>query len=207
MRWMNLPVFLGLAPLALAHTPPILDEEPRWEISGNVFYSDPPGSDGRVAPILYADRGPLHLEARYNYEDVHTGSLFAGWTFQTGEELEASFTPMLGVVVGDTDGVAPGLEFDFTWKRLNWYAEMEYAFDSHDSDDDFFYAWSTLTYSINDWLTAGIAAERSRQVDTGLDIQRGLVVQVNRDRFAFAVYAYNIGSDDFYTVVSFGVGI
>lgn len=203
MRWMNLPVFLGLAPLALAHTPPILDEEPRWEISGNVFYSDPPGSDGRVAPILYADRGPLHLEARYNYEDVHTGSLFAGWTFQTGEELEASFTPMLGVVVGDTDGVAPGLEFDLAWKRLNWYAEMEYVFDSHDSDDDFFYSWSTLTYGFNETIRAGLVAERSKLVDTNFSVQPGVVFQFHHANYGFSFYAYDLGTDDFYGVVSF----
>jgi hypothetical protein len=32
-----------------------------------------------VNPILVADRGWLHLEARYNYESIKTGSLWLGY--------------------------------------------------------------------------------------------------------------------------------
>jgi hypothetical protein len=182
--------------------------EPRkWSFDSSFYYSDPPGSDARTTAILYADRGQLHLEARYGYEDKDTGALFAGWRFDGGDEVKYSLTPMVGAVVGHTDGFAPGLEADVGWRKFNWYVEAEYLFDSHDSDDDFFYSWSTLTYAINDWLTTGIAIERSKQVDTDFDVQRGLVLQVARERFSFAVYAYNIGTDDNYTVLSFGVGI
>jgi hypothetical protein len=179
----------------------------KWTFDSSFFYSDPPGSDARTTAILYADRGRLHLEGRYGYEDKDTGSLFAGWRFNGGDDVKYTLTPMIGAVVGHTDGFAPGLEADLGWRKLNFYTEAEYLFDTHDSDDDFFYSWSTLMYSFNDWLSAGIAAERSRQVDTGLSIQRGLVLQVVRERFSFALYEYNIGTDDNYTVVSFGVGI
>src|SRR5262245_64017684 len=81
---------------------PPAEKEP-WEFSGSVFYSDPPGTDDRVTTILYADRGQLHLEGRYGYEDDQTASVWAGWTFETGDELTAAITPMLGAVVGDTD--------------------------------------------------------------------------------------------------------
>ena len=27
---------------------------------------------------------------------------------------------MLGVVIGNSDGIAPGLEMDFTWESLNY---------------------------------------------------------------------------------------
>src|SRR4030095_2034127 len=130
------------------------------KISAGVFYAAPPGSEHRLTPIVYADRGALHLEARYNYEDLETASLFAGWTFEPdlGQEAgrAAALTPMLGAVAGQTDGIAPGLELDVGWRRIAWYAEMEYLFDAHDRDDDFFYEWSTLMYGFTDWLSAGI---------------------------------------------------
>jgi hypothetical protein len=175
-----------------------------WELSGTVLYSDPPGSEDRLTPILYADRGPLHLELRYNYEDLETVALFAGWTFSLGEELAADLTPMLGAVAGDTDGIAPALEADLAWRRLAWYTEAEYLFDLDDSDDDFFYAWSTLTYGVTDWLSAGLVTERSKLVDTDYSLQRGLALEFTRASLGFSLYAYNIGSDDFYAVVGLG---
>ena len=110
----------------------------RWEISASIFYSDPPGSEDLLTPIVYADRGAAHLEARYNYEDLQTLSLFAGWTFSLEGEVEAAFTPMLGGSFGETSGIIPALEFDVGWRKLAWYAETEYLFDLDDSDDDFF---------------------------------------------------------------------
>jgi len=185
-----------------ATTPVALEEPATWELSGNVFYSDPPGSEDRVTPILYADRGPLHLEARYNYEDLETAALFAGWTFPFEGEVEAYVTPMLGAVFGDTDGIAPGLEFDVGWRRIAWYAESEYLFDAHESDDDFYYSWSTLTYGFTEWLDAGLVIERSKLVDTDFSVQRGLAVELTHAPLGFSLYAYNLGSDDSYAVVA-----
>ena len=176
--------------------------ETTWELSGSVFYSDPPGSEDRLTPIVYADRGSLHLEARYNYEDLETFAFFAGWTFDVGDELSAGITPMLGAVVGQTDGIAPGLELDVGWRRLAWYAESEYLFDLDDRDDDFFYSWSTLTYGLTDWLSAGVVTERSKLVDTDHSVQRGLALELARAHVGFSLYAYNLGSDDSYTVVA-----
>ena len=177
-------------------------EAAAWELSGSVFYSDPPGSTDRVTSILYADRGPLHLEARYNYEDLQTAALFAGWTYSFEGELAADLTPMLGAVAGDTDGIAPALELDLGWRRLAWYAESEYLFDLEESDDDFFYSWSTLTYGLTDWLSAGLVAERTKLVDTDWSLQRGLALEVSRAHLGFSLYAYNLGTDDSYTVVA-----
>jgi hypothetical protein len=173
-----------------------------WEFSGLVSFADPPDDDAYVTPILYADRGPLHLEARYGYEDLDTLSLFAGWTFSVGEEIAADITPMLGAVTGDTDGIAPGLEAEVAWNRLTWYTEAEYLFDSDGSDEDFFYSWSTLTWSFTDWLSAGLVAERTKLVDTDFDVQRGLALEFTHGSFGFSVYAYNVGSDDSYAVLA-----
>ncbi len=195
-----------LAPAAAAQDSVAAQVQPAgdetWELSGTVLYSDPPGSEDRLTPIFYADRGPLHLEARYNYEDLETAALFAGWTFEGGEELEAAVTPMLGAVTGETDGIAPGLELDLGWRRLAWYVEAEYLFDLDDRDDDFFYSWSTLTYGLTDWLSAGLVSERSKLVDTDFSLQRGLALEFTRASLGFSLYAYNLGSDDSYAVVA-----
>ena len=105
-------VWPALAPAAAAHeaAQETAAEAPappaEWELSGSVFYSDPPGSPARLTPILYADRGALHLEARYDYEDLDTLSVFAGRTFEAEGEVEVALIPMLGATFGDTRGIA-----------------------------------------------------------------------------------------------------
>jgi hypothetical protein len=184
--------------------PALTEQSPEWEVSGTAIYSDPPGSEDRLTLIGYADKGSLHLEARYNYEDLETFSLFVGWNFETGEELEASFTPMFGVVGGETDGVAPGLEVELGWKRLAWYAEMEYLFDLDDSDDNYFYSWSTLTYGLTEEFRAGLVAERTKIVDTDMSVQFGLALEYDHAPIGVSLYAYNVGSDDdSYAAVAF----
>ena len=178
---------------------------PCWELSGSVLYSDPPGSEERVIPIVYADRGALHLEARYNYEDLETLALFAGWTLETEEDqgtLAAAATPMLGAAFGETWGIAPAVELELGWKRLAWYAEMEYLFDLDDRDDDFFYSWSTLTYGFTDWLAAGLVAERSRVVETDRWLQRGLALELGAGRLGISLYAFDLDTDEAYAVLA-----
>jgi hypothetical protein len=201
LRWAPALVLLASDAAAQAE-----DGGEAWELSGTVLYSDPPGSEDRLTPILYGDRGPLHLELRYNYEDLQTVSLFTGWTFELEGAVEGGLTPKLGAAAGDTDGIAPGLELDLGWRDFAWYTEAEYLFDVHDSDDDFFYAWSTLTYGITDWLSAGLVTERSKLVDTDYSVQRGLALEFTRARFDFSLYAFNLGSDDSYAVVALGYG-
>ena len=183
--------------------PPAAPTGDPWEFSGNAFWSDPPGSDDRLALVFKADRATLHLEGRYNYEDHDTASFFVGRNHAFGEELSVVLTPMIGAVVGDTDGIAPGLEADLGWKRLSWYTEAEYLFDTDDSDDNYLYSWSTLLFAFNESWSAGLVTERSKIVDTDYSVQRGLAVELTTRHVGFALYAYNLDeSDDRYAVVS-----
>ena len=50
----------------------------------------------------------LHLETRYNNEDLRTGSLWVGYNFAWGEKWQFEVTPMIGGVFGRTNGIAPG---------------------------------------------------------------------------------------------------
>jgi hypothetical protein len=78
-----------------------------------------PNDQSYFTPMFTADHKWLHLEARYNYEDQETASLWAGYNLRFGEKLTLEMTPMFGVVFGNTTGVAPGYEISLTWKRLN----------------------------------------------------------------------------------------
>ena len=89
-----------------------------WTFSADAnFYLIP--DDFFVLPVFRADKNKLHLEARYNYEDRETFSGWIGYNFSGGDDVFSyTFTPMLGGVVGLSNGVAPGLEFTLTYKKF-----------------------------------------------------------------------------------------
>ena len=45
-----------------------------------------PDDQSYVDPVFMADRNWLHLEARYNYENLRTGSLWVGYNFSAGKK-------------------------------------------------------------------------------------------------------------------------
>ncbi|MGH7492218.1 MAG: hypothetical protein ACREOO_07470 [bacterium] len=82
-----------------------------WSFYASGYAYFVPDDQDYLAPIFTADRGRLHLEARYNYEDLETGSVFLGWNFSVGDELSLEATPMIAGIFGNTAGIAPGYKF------------------------------------------------------------------------------------------------
>jgi hypothetical protein len=180
-------------------------EETGWEfgVSGALYVL--PDEQDFVQPTLKADRGLFHFETRYNYEDRESTSFFVGANFEFGDKVKLALAPMIGGLVGQTDGIIPALEADLTIGRFEAYGEAEYVFDLGDSSSKYFYMWSELSLWPKEWLRAGVVTQRTRVYQTERDIQRGLLVGVSFKRVEGAVYFFNPGSDDHFTVVSLGV--
>ncbi len=165
-----------------------------WEFSaGGIVYFLPAAleTDDFVLATATADRGWLHLEARYNYEAIDAGSAWFGVNFAGGRTVEWTLTPMIGAVFGSTDGVAPGYRGSLAWRKLELSSEGEYVFDAANSEDNFFYNWSELTYAPAECLRLGVAAQRTRVYQTERDIQRGLIVGFTYKWLDLAGYLFN----------------
>jgi len=171
------------------------------------------GADGYLIPddssyasfTFSADHRRLHLETRYNYEDLQTGSAWAGVNFEAGDKLKLEATPIVGAVFGNTIGVAPGYELSLTYKRLDVSTEGEFVFDTRDSSGNFFYSWAELGFSPKDWLRIGLAAQHTKVYHTGLDTQRGFFAGVSHRKLDFATYVFNLGWTDPTVVLQVGV--
>ncbi len=184
---------------------PAAPESATWEFNASVYGYFPPEDTDYGQPTVTADRGALHLEARYNYEGIDTGSLWVGWNFGFGDELRLDATLMAGGIFGDFNGVAPGYKLTIAWKTLELYSEGEWVFDTSDSDDDFFYNWAQLGWSPWDWLTIGFASQRTRAYETGLDIQRGPFIGFTYKSITLTTYVFNADEQDPTVVVSLAV--
>ena len=78
-------------------TPAVAEQPtpPAWSFSASAYAYSPADSQNYVQPTIRADRGRLHLEARYDYEALDTGSAWIGYNFSVGDKLKLDFTPMV----------------------------------------------------------------------------------------------------------------
>ncbi len=158
--------------------------------------------DEYLQPAFTADRGRLHLEARYNYEGRDTASVWVGLNLGGGQTVAWELTPMVAAVLGQSDGVALGYKGSLSWRRLELYSEGEYVFDAGGSENNFFFNWSELTVAPLEWLRLGVVTQRTRVYQTEREVQRGLMTGVTWKNLDVAGYVFNPDDDDPTVVVA-----
>ena len=176
-----------------------------WSIDVTVGGYFLPDNDQYVQPTVIADRGRLHLESRYAYEDRASLSFFAGINFAFGDTVKLALTPMFGGLVGKTDAVLPALELDLVWGPIEFYSEAEYVLDVHDRSSSLFYTWSELSVWPTGWLRGGMVTQRVKIRETDREVQRGVFAGVEIAKLRGTFYVFKPGSDDRYVLVSVGV--
>jgi len=150
------------ADIESAQTGNAATDDQAWSVAVSVYTYILSDEQNYVQPTVSVDRGHLHLESRYNYESIDTGSAWLGVNFSGGKALEWTLTPMFGGVFGDTIGVAPGLKGSLAWGALEFSSENEYVIDADERSESFFYSWSELTLAPASWWRFGVVTQRTR---------------------------------------------
>ena len=179
--------------------------EAKWSFSTSGYYYFLPDDDNSLTLIGSADHKALHFEARYNYEDRETGSVFAGWRFDAGNEFKFGATPMMGIAFGNTNGFLPALELDATYEVFSFYSESEYIIDFAGKENNFFYTWSELAVSPFNFLRTGISAQRTRLYQTDHDVQRGIFAEYSFRKLSAGVHYFNPFLKDDFIIVSLSI--
>ena len=174
-----------------------------WSFSAAAATYILPDEGDYVQPTFTADRGRLHLEGRYNYEALRTGSAWLGYTISGGTRVQWEITPMAGGVFGRINGVAPGYAASLAWWKLDGYSEGEYVFASK-AEDRFAYNWSELAIAPVEWLRVGLVTQRTRAYRADREIQRGPFVNVIYKQLDTAVYVFNPDDAEPTVVLSIG---
>jgi hypothetical protein len=164
---------------------------PGWAYSATGMYYSFRNQDDFTLAVATADQGRLHIEARYNYEAIDSGSLFVGWKFSGGEKLTWEVTPILGAVFGQKEGIAPGFEASIGYGIVDFYTETEYVRDLEVRQDSFTYSWNELGISPLEWLRFGIVTQRTMVYQSDRDIQRGIFIQGKYEKAVLGAYVFN----------------
>lgn len=160
--------------------------------------------DGYAQPTFTADHKWLHLEARYNYENFRTGSIWGGYNFSWGKSWQFSVTPMIGGVFGRTNGIALGCEASVAWKVLTFSLDNEYVFDTSSKSGNFYYAWPQVTIQPKSWLNFGGVAQHTKAFQTDTNIQRGFFVGTQYKALEFTTYVFEPGGNNASVVLELG---
>ncbi|MEJ5988498.1 hypothetical protein WG902_00745 [Ramlibacter sp. PS3R-8] len=181
------------------------DPEPAWTFGVTAYHTDVRAGSNYGSGIAVADRGPLHFEARINYESVGARSAFVGWSFSGGDEFKWMFRPLVGGAWGDIKAFVPALEASLGYKQFDFYTEAEYVRLKNDKESRYLYAWTEVGYKPLDWLRLGLVVQRTRAYGGDRDIQSGPFAQATVGQFTFGGFWFNPGSGDQVFVASVGV--
>ena len=145
-------------------------------------------------PNFLADRDWLHIELRYNYEALKTGSIWLGYNFSFGDKLVLEATPMLGGVFGDSTGIAPGYTLSLSYKWIELFTQGEYFIDAATRDGNFFYTWTELSVRPIEWLRLGLVIDRTKAFGSDFDVRRGPLLGFTYKKIDFTTYWLDPGS-------------
>jgi hypothetical protein len=177
-------------------------KRPEWEYSlSTSTYLVLHGRD-YANPNFTADRDWLHIEARYNYEALRTGSVWLGYNFSFGEKLVLEATPMLGGVFGDITGIAPGYNLSLSYESIELSTQGEYFVDANNHEGNFFYTWTELSVAPVSWLRAGVVIDRTKAFGSNFDIRRGPLLGLTYKKVDFTTYWLSPGSSNSAVVLS-----
>ena len=175
-------------------------------ISATGYYYFFSGTENNTLTLIgYLDYKSLHLEPRYNYEAQNSGSVFAGWKFSTEGKINFMATPMVGLVFGSLQGLAPALELEFSYHTLDLYTENEYVIDFAGSQNNYFYTWTELGFSPIENFRTGISAQRTRLYQTGLSIQRGIFAEYSFWKLTAGLHYFNPFTSEYFFIASLNI--
>ena len=160
-------------------------KETPWQYSASLSYYDLPSLQDYWNPVVTADRDVVHLEGRYNYLALDSGSFWAGYNFTFGKKWTFDLTAMFGIVVGSVQGVGPG--YELTLQR-DWFvltSQGEYVFDTQKDVEDQSYSWTEISGLPTRWCRLGLALQLTNAATATRNVQSGLVAAFSYKNFEF----------------------
>jgi hypothetical protein len=160
------------------------------------------GQANTLVPVVhYQSNNKWYAEARYNYDDLETFSLYAGKTFSKENNFSYSLTPMIGGMAGKLKGGSLGLNTEFSFKKFNFCSQSQYSVSAESQNNNFFFSWAELYYVPLDWIYTGLTVQHTRLYKTDAVIEPGLLVGFSIKRWNFPIYTFRPFSGERYFVI------
>ena len=150
--------------------------------------------------VHYQTKKGLYSELRYNYDDVHTLSLYGGKTITGGKQIEYTLIPMLGFSVGDFRSIAAATKMEFSYRKFFMSAEIQYNHALKNEQSSFFFTWPEAGIDISEFFFAGIAAQYTIEGNTS-NFEPGIIAGINFKNISIPFYIFRPFSSNNYLVI------
>jgi hypothetical protein len=148
-----------------------------------------------IAPQIWTQYRKIYFEARYNYEDTRTFSLYSGFPLVYDNNAEIEFVPLVGAVAGQVNGISPGFNLNASYKGFNLFTQLQYTFDLWDKANSFFLDWSTISIDLTGQFAAGAGLQVYKPVNETAEILFGPMLRFRFGNFSTEVILYNLWDD------------
>jgi hypothetical protein len=155
-----------------------------------------------LVPVMhYESNNKWYAEARYNYDEYQTFSLYAGKTFSRQNMFSYAFTPVIGAMTGKLNGGSVGLNTELSYKKFNFSSQSQYTVSAENKNSNFFFSWSELYYQPLKWMYTGVTLQHTRIYKTDARLEPGVLIGFSFDQWSFPVYSFTPYAAERYFVV------
>jgi hypothetical protein len=160
-------------------------------------------------PILhFQNEKNWYAEARYNYEELQSFSLYIGRNYtKEYKRLSYSLTPIVGAIVGRFTGGSSGINATLEFDDLFFYSQSQYTFAAKAPENDFMFSWSEVGYKPSSWFYFGYSLQHTHYRKSSINLLvNGMVIGFNAGKWTFPVYGFNLFNNQRYFVIGINLG-
>jgi hypothetical protein len=148
-----------------------------------------------VTPQVWVSLKNYYLEARYNYEDLQTFSLYFGKSFALGKRDIAEITPLIGGVAGKVNGISPAFNFSLDYLKFSIVSQTQYTFDLQHYSSSFFYDWTNFSFGIYKNLGLGGSIMTCIPQSGKTSFTAGPIINFRLKHLFLEAYSYDFGRE------------
>ena len=168
------------------------------------YYTRTPGTDAMMTPMAnFTSANNWYGEARYNFDEINTFSLYAGRKFSGTGNVAWEATPLIGGLMGQMTGGSVGMNVGADYRKLFFLSQSQYSFSIENATDKYFYKWSELGYNATSWLYAGVAVQQTNIYRSAGKLEPGCMIGFSFKNWSIPLYAFNTDRNERYFVLGF----
>lgn len=176
------------------------------EVSFEQYHFVGSGQPYTYMPVMhYRNTKNWYAEARYNYEDLQTFSLFLGKAFKGDQALTWSLVPLVGGSVGRFNGLSTGLNIDLEYDKFYFSAQSQYSVSTSVYKNQFLYSWSEVGYQSLRWLYAGVSLQHTADRIEGNILDPGVLIGFTFNKVTIPVYSFVPFNKERYFIVGLNI--
>lgn len=145
----------------------------------------------QVLVAHYESPRSWYTEARYNYEDMKTASLYGGKVFKQDGKISWSMIPMGGIVLGNFKGASAGINGKLETGRVFFNVQSQYTRSFSAGANDFYFSWSEAGFQATKKIFVGLSVQHTQLMNSKGGIESGCFTGMTLGNWALSIYSFN----------------